>query len=93
FLLPGMGPIRSAKSARWMRDNLWGVIMPDEIISRLEAAKDESAEGRSICIEMIEQMREIDGVSGVHIMAIGQQEAIAEIVTETKIGPSQRQAD
>lgn len=93
FMLPGIGPIRSAKSARWMRDNLWGVIMPDEIINRLESAADERAEGRRICIELIQQMREIDGVSGVHIMAIRQQEAIPEIVSETKIGPSQRRAD
>lgn len=92
-MLPGLGPILSAKSARWMRDNLWGLIMPDEIIDRLEGAKDERAEGRKICIELIQQLREIDGVAGVHIMAIRQQEAIPEIVTESKIGPSQRQAD
>lgn len=93
FLLPGVGPILSARSARWMRDNLWGVIMPDAIIDRLEAAADERAEGRKICIELIQEMQEIDGVSGVHIMAIGQQDAIPEIVAETKIGPSQRRAD
>jgi len=93
FFLPGIGPLRSAKSARWMRDNLWGVIMPDEILNRLDSAADERAEGMRICIELIEQMREIDGISGVHIMAIGQSDAIPEIVAETKIGPSERRAD
>ena len=93
FFLPGIGPLRSAKSARWMRDNLWGVIMPDEILNRLDSAADERVEGMRICIELIEQMREIDGISGVHIMAIGQSDAIPEIVAEAKIGPSERRAD
>lgn len=93
FFLPGLGPLLSAKSARWMRDNLWGVIIPDTLIKRLESAKDERAEGRRICVELIEQVREIEGVAGVHIMAIRQQEAIPEIVAEAKIGPSHRQAD
>jgi methylenetetrahydrofolate reductase (NADPH) len=93
FMLPGMGPILSARSAVWMRENLWGVIIPDEIVTRMEKAEDERAEGRRICVELIQQMREIEGVAGVHIMAIRQQEAIPEIVAEAKIGPSNRRAD
>ncbi len=92
FLLPGIGPLLSAKSARWMRENLWGVIIPDELIERMEGAEDERAEGRKICVELIQQMREIEGIAGVHIMAIRQQEAIPEIVAQAQIGPAHRRA-
>ncbi len=86
------GPLLSAKSARWMRENLWGVIIPDELIERMEGAEDERAEGRKICVELIQQMREIEGIAGVHIMAIRQQEAIPEIVAQAQIGPAHRRA-
>lgn len=69
FFLIGVGPLASAKSARWMRDNLWGVSIPDAIIDRLEAASDERAEGVRICAELLRQFAEIPGVSGAHIMA------------------------
>jgi len=80
FILLGTGPIASAKSARWMVKNLWGVIIPDAVIERLEGAADQRAEGRKICAEYIEQVREIDGVAGVHVMAYRQEEAVAEII-------------
>lgn len=90
FILLGTGPIASAKSARWMRENLWGVIIPDALIERLENADDEKAEGRRICVEFIEQVREIDGVAGVHVMAIRQDEAIPGILADAKAGPAHR---
>ena len=68
----GVGPIRSAKSARWMNDNLFGVSVPDAIIERLEGAADQHAEGKKICAELIAGLREIDGVAGAHIMAPAQ---------------------
>jgi len=68
----GVGPIASAKSARWMNDNLFGVSIPDEIIARLDAAKDEAAEGLDICIELIQVYQDMPGVSGVHVMAPAQ---------------------
>lgn len=67
----GVGPIRSAKSARWMNDNLFGVHVPDAVISRLDGADDQAAEGRRICAELIEGLRDIEGVAGAHIMAPG----------------------
>ena len=79
FILLGTGPIASAKSARWMRENLWGVIIPDVLIERLENAADERAEGRRI-----------DGVAGVHVMAIRQDEAIPGILADAKAGPAYR---
>ncbi len=69
FLLIGIGPIASARSARWMRDNLWGVRIPDPIVERLDRAADQKAEGIAICAELIRAMAEVPGVSGVHLMA------------------------
>lgn len=80
-LLIGIGPIRSAKSARWMNDNLFGVHVPDAVIARLEQALDQAAEGRRICAELIEGLSEIDGVAGAHIMAPAQgPDAIAAVL-------------
>ena len=90
FILLGTGPITSARSARWMVKNLWGVIIPDAIIDRLDGARDEKAEGHKICVEFIEQVREIDGVAGVHVMAINQDEAIPDILAAAKAGPLYR---
>ena len=90
FILLGTGPIASARSARWMVKNLWGVIIPDAVIARLEDARDEKAEGHKICVEYIEQVREIDGVAGVHVMAINQDEAIPDILVAAQVGPAYR---
>ncbi|HEX6997878.1 MAG TPA: methylenetetrahydrofolate reductase [Gammaproteobacteria bacterium] len=70
-IIIGVGPIRSAKSARWMNDNLHGVHVPDAIIARLEGAREPAEEGRKICAELIQGLREIDGVAGAHVMAPG----------------------
>src|SRR5262245_9800145 len=70
-LLIGVNPLRSAKSARWMRQHLFGTIIPDEMIARLDAAKDPAAVGMELCIELIEQLAETPGVAGVHVMAPG----------------------
>jgi methylenetetrahydrofolate reductase (NADPH) len=80
-LLIGIGPIRSAKSARWMNENLFGVHVPDAVIARLEGAGDQAAEGRRICAELIEGLSEIEGVAGAHIMAPAQgTDAIAQVL-------------
>lgn len=80
-VIVGIGPIRSAKSARWMNENLFGVHVPDAIVERLEASEDEAAEGVKICVEVIEGLRAIRGVAGVHIMAPGGgSKAIAEVL-------------
>ncbi len=68
-LIVGIAPLASAKSARWIRENLYGSIIPDAIVDRLEAASDPRAEGEAIALELIRAYREIDGVAGVHIMA------------------------
>ena len=62
----GIGPFASAKSAKWMNENLFGVNVPDQIIKRLEGAEDQKEESKKICIELIEAFRNIEGVKGVH---------------------------
>jgi methylenetetrahydrofolate reductase (NADPH) len=80
-IIIGVGPIRSAKSAVWMNANLFGVHVPDATIKRLEAAKDQAAEGRRICAELIAGLRKIPGVAGAHIMAPAQgPDAIAAVL-------------
>ncbi len=85
FILVGVGPLRSAKTAEWMRKNVPGMHVPDALIARLGGAQDQAREGRNICIELIQEMREIRGVSGVHIMAYRQEESVAEIVDKSAI--------
>ena len=80
FILVGVGPLASARTATWIRDNVPGVHIPDPIIERLRKAEKPRLEGRRICLEMIQQAREIEGVAGVHVMAYRQEEAVAEIV-------------
>jgi methylenetetrahydrofolate reductase (NADPH) len=68
-ILIGIAPIPSAKSARWMREKLFGTIVPDSIVERLERAADPRAEGRRICVEILQELAEIPGVAGAHVMA------------------------
>ncbi len=85
-ILIGVGPIASARSARWMRDKLFGVAVPDGIIARLEGADDEAAEGRRICVELIQGLAEIPGVAGVHVMApVQKPDAIAQVIEESGV--------
>jgi methylenetetrahydrofolate reductase (NADPH) len=77
----GVGPIRSAKSARWMNENLFGVHVPESTIARLEGAEDPAREGRAVCAELIAGLRDIPGVAGAHLMAPAQgTDAIARVV-------------
>jgi len=79
-LLIGVAPLRSAKSAHWMREHLFGTIIADDIVKRLEAAADPAAEGGKICVDLIEEFSGIAGISGVHIMAPGQDAAVPGVL-------------
>jgi methylenetetrahydrofolate reductase (NADH) len=85
FILAGVGPLASARSARWVRANVPGIHIPDPVIARLEGAEDQKREGKRICIEIMQECREIPGVSGVHVMAYRQEELVAEIVHESGV--------
>jgi methylenetetrahydrofolate reductase (NADPH) len=81
FLI-GVSPLRSGKSARWMRERLYGTIIPDAMIARLEAAPDAATEGRRLCLELMKELATIPGVAGVHIMAPGNEAAIADVIRD-----------
>jgi methylenetetrahydrofolate reductase (NADPH) len=83
-LLIGVNPLRSAKSVRWMKSHLYGTIIPDALIARLENAADPAREGMRICVELIEELSGIRGVAGVHVMAPGNDGAIAEVISEAR---------
>ena len=85
YVLAGVGPLRSAKTAEWMRRNVPGMHVPDATIARLQGAQDQAREGRNICVELIQQIREIRGISGVHVMAYRQEESVAEIVERSGV--------
>jgi len=79
FLI-GISPLRSAKSARWMKEKLFGTIIPDAMVARLESASDPATEGRKLCVELMRELASIPGVAGVHIMAPGNEAAIADVI-------------
>jgi methylenetetrahydrofolate reductase (NADPH) len=80
--LIGISPLRSAKSARWMREKLFGTIIPDATVERLERASDPAAEGRRICLELLEELATIPGVAGAHIMSPSNEGAIADVIRD-----------
>lgn len=79
-ILIGVAPIPSARSARWMREKLFGTLIPDPIVARLEQAADPKLEGKKICIELLQQFAEIPGIGGAHIMAPQNPSAIPEVI-------------
>lgn len=108
YILAGVGPLKSPGMAKYMKDNVPGILIPAELIKRMEQAgapwagksKDEltkedkrersaawQAEGIKICIELIQKLREVEGVAGVHIMAIEWEEAIKPIVEGAGLYP------
>jgi len=84
-ILIGVSPIPSARSARWMREKLYGTIIPDEIVRRLEGAEDAKREGARICVEVLQQLAEIPGVAGAHIMAPQNFAAIPQVISESGV--------
>ncbi|MFO1070776.1 MAG: methylenetetrahydrofolate reductase [Geminicoccaceae bacterium] len=93
FILVGVGPLVSARAARWMRSNVPGIHVPDAIVDRLEKAGTPKAareEGKRLCIELIQQVREIEGVRGVHVMAYRQEELVNEIIQTSGVLAARR---
>lgn len=80
FILIGIGPLVSARTARWMRQRIPGIHIPDDVIRRLEQATDPEAEGMRMCIDNVRRIREIEGVAGIHLMAPRREHLIGDIV-------------
>ena len=84
-ILVGVGPLASARAARWILAHVPGVHIPEATVDRLSRARSPRMEGRRLCVETIQEIREIDGVAGVHVMAYRQEEAIAEIIDASEV--------
>lgn len=85
FMIIGVGPLASARTGEWMRKNIPGVHIPDAVIARLTGAADQKAEGQQLCVDLIQEIREIEGVDGVHIMAYRQEHTVPEIITRSGV--------
>ncbi|MBV9557548.1 MAG: methylenetetrahydrofolate reductase [Pseudolabrys sp.] len=83
-ILIGIAPLRSAKSARWIKEKLFGAIVPDALIDRMEGAADPVAEGSAIALELIEEISSIKGIAGVHIMAPNNDAAVPAILKSAR---------
>ncbi len=86
-ILAGVIPIKSAGMARYMRSSVAGVSVPEEVVKRMEQTKNAREEGMKIIIEIIEQLKKMPGVHGIHIMAVGWEEAVPEIVKQAGLLP------
>ncbi len=87
YILAGVGPIKSVGMAKYMQKNVAGMDVPDKIVERLKKSKDTKEEGINICVDIIQEIKEIEGVSGVHIMAIAWEEAVPIIVEKAGLLP------
>ncbi|NLW06964.1 MAG: methylenetetrahydrofolate reductase [Clostridia bacterium] len=86
-IIAGVMPIKSARAARYMQKSVAGMIVPEAIINRIEQASDPKAEGVAICVEQIKHLKTIEGVAGVHIMAVMWEDIIPTIVREAGLYP------
>lgn len=79
-LIIGVVPLRSVKSARWIKEKLYGAIIPDALIARLEGAGDPAAEGRRICLDLVRELADIPQVAGAHVMAPNNEAAVPDVI-------------
>ena len=89
-ILVGIAPIPSARSARWMKEKLYGAIVSDRIVERLERAADPKAEGIAICVELLQQLAETPGVAGAHVMAPAFHSAIGPAIEASGVVGAKR---
>lgn len=87
YIMAGVMPVKSAKVASYMKKFVSGMVVPDEMIERLQKAEDQQAEAVQICVEQIRQIRNVPGVRGVHIMAVGWEEIVPVIVEKAGLLP------
>ncbi len=84
-IIAGVMPVKSHKPLIYMRDNVPGTRIPDEVIARLEGAEDAAAEGVKICLETIAALRELPNLAGIHIMTLSWEEVVPRLVKEAKL--------
>jgi len=88
-ILAGITPLKSYRMAKYMNENVPGIEIPEKILSRMSSVPKEQAgeEGINICVEIIEKLKEVEGVHGIHIMAIGWEDVVPELVKRAKLLP------
>ncbi|MCC7346215.1 MAG: methylenetetrahydrofolate reductase [Variibacter sp.] len=91
-LLVGVSPLRSARSAQWMRQHLYGTVIPDAFVTHLERAADPAAEGRKLCADLIAELATIPGIAGAHVMAPGNEAAAPQLLQDLKARGALRRA-
>ena len=79
-ILAGLTPIKTAGMARYMRDKVAGISLPQALIDRIEQSKEPKTEGIRICVEQIQELRNMEGVAGIHLMAIEWEHKVGEII-------------
>jgi methylenetetrahydrofolate reductase (NADH) len=89
-ILIGVAPIPSARSARWMKEKLYGAMIPERIVERLDRASDPKAEGRKICVELLQQLADTPGVAGAHVMAPAFHSAIGPVIVASGVAGRKR---
>lgn len=87
YILAGVAPLKSLGMAKYMKNRVPGMDVPDTIIGRMEKAEDSKQEGIQICVDVINEVRKIEGVAGVHIMAVEWEEAVPAIVEKADLLP------
>lgn len=86
-ILAGVIPLRSAKMAHFLAEKVPGVVVPKEILRRMESAPDPKAEGLSIALRTIKALRDVEGVHGVHIMAVNWEDIVPTLVKQAGLHP------
>jgi len=88
-ILAGVTPLKSYRMAKYMKENVPGIDIPDEILERMKNAPKEEARERGIdlCVETIERLKEIEGVHGIHVMAIGWEDVVPVLVKKAGLLP------
>ena len=88
YILVGITPLKNLRMASYMHNDVPGVSIPEKLLKRLEDAGDGvQEEGVQIALELIEKVRGLQGVNGIHLMAVGWEEIVPRIVTEAGLLP------
>jgi methylenetetrahydrofolate reductase (NADH) len=89
WVLGGVFVPRSARAVRYLRDQVPGIDVPEEVLRRIEGVPDDRQrdEGIRMALEIVEQMRTIPGIAGVHLMSIRNLDSILQVIDDTRLRP------
>ena len=92
FVLIGVAPPRTLRSVEFMQEHLPGVEVPDAVVARMREADDPAAEGVAIAVEVIEGLRRIEGIAGVHVMGLGREHSVRQVIERAGLLPRPEEA-